>query len=65
MPTGNKTALDEVIAARNAKQAQKSVKQLYMEASGALAPKVRLFCMFFAVVTSGASRASSSTAMPS
>lgn len=40
MPTGKKTALDEVIAARNAKQAQKSVKQLYIEASGALAPKV-------------------------
>ena len=36
-----KTALDEIIAARNAKQSQKSVKQLYIEASGALNPKVR------------------------
>lgn len=40
MPIGKKTALDEVIAARNAKQALKSVKQLYIEASGSLAPKV-------------------------
>lgn len=55
MPTGKKTALDEVIAARNAKQAQKSVKQLYMEASGALAPKVRLF-FAACVATSGASQ---------
>jgi len=39
MPIGKKTALDEVIAARNAKQALKSVKQLYVEASGSLAPK--------------------------
>ena len=35
-----KTALDEIIEARNAKQSQKSVKQLYLEASGALNPKV-------------------------
>lgn len=42
-----KTALDEIIAARNAKQSQKSVKQLYLEASGALNPKVsRFFNMF-------------------
>ena len=35
-----KTALDEIIAARNSKQAKKSVKQLYLEASGELNPKV-------------------------
>jgi hypothetical protein len=52
MPIGTKTALDEIIAERNAKQAKKSVKQLYLERSGDLNPKVlRVLCC---VLLSGA-----------
>jgi len=42
-----RTALDDIIAERNAKQAKKTTKQLYAEASGELAPKVSNFAEMF------------------
>jgi hypothetical protein len=40
MPTGKKTALDEMIAKRNAEMSKKSAKELYALSSGTLVPKV-------------------------